>query len=64
MAFSAYLFLEINNGDIFKIKQDATITVDTIDRALLREILLTFEKMENELEELKNNRPIVIDPSL
>lgn len=64
IAFSVYLFFQINEGDIFKIKQDATITVNTIDRTLLSDTLEIFEKRENELKELKKNRPGIIDPSL
>lgn len=64
IAFSVYLFLQINEGDIFKSEQDISVTVDTIDRKLLSETLESFEKMEDELRELKNKRPSVIDPSL
>lgn len=62
--FSGYLFLEINRGDIFKVEGDISIRVNTIDRALLRDTLDSFEKMENELRELKKKRPSIIDPSL
>ena len=62
--FNGYLFLEISDGDIFKIEQDVIIKIDTIDRTLLRETLEVFDGMEMELEELKKNRPSIIDPSL
>jgi hypothetical protein len=64
MVFSGYLFLEINSRDIFKIENNTTFTIDTIDRTFLRETLESFEKMKVELEKLKNKRPNVIDPSL
>ncbi|HJO89899.1 MAG: hypothetical protein QGH85_02175 [Candidatus Pacebacteria bacterium] len=64
IAFSGYLFLEINEGDIFKVEQDITVIVDTIDRKLLSETLDSFDAMENEIKELKEKRPSVIDPSL
>ncbi|MFQ5661915.1 MAG: hypothetical protein ACE5F2_01540 [Candidatus Paceibacteria bacterium] len=64
VAFSVYLFLEINKGDIFKVEQDISVTVDTIDRKLLSETLASFEKMKDELKKLKSKRPSVIDPSL
>lgn len=64
IAFSGYLFFHINEGDIFKIEDDITVTIDTIDRTLMREILESFDATEIEFEALKKNRPSVIDPSL
>ena len=62
--FSSYLFFRINSGEIFIVKQDTAISVDTINRTLLKDTIESFEKKAIEFEQLKTNRPDVIDPSL
>ncbi|MDP6387962.1 MAG: hypothetical protein QGG63_01670 [Candidatus Pacebacteria bacterium] len=64
IAFSSYLFFQINDGDIFTVEQDIMISVETIDRTLLRETLSSFEEMERELEDLRERRSRIVDPSL
>ena len=62
--FSAYLFLQINKGEIFLVEPTQTTIADTIDREALTETLLLFEKKTLNLEALKRNRPTLVDPSL
>lgn len=62
--FSAYLFLQINKGEIFLVEPTQAIIVDTIDREALKEVLLLFEEKSRNFEDLKRNKPTLVDPSL
>ena len=62
--FSWYLFFQISNGGIFNIKQDINVSVETINRKLLKDTITAFEIKENEFEKLKVSGPGVVDPSL
>lgn len=64
IGFNVYLFLQINSGEIFIVENNETISVKTIDRALLRNTIDLFEIKEIEFDNLKNNKPKIIDPSL
>jgi type II secretory pathway component PulC len=64
VSFSVYLFMQINKGEIFVVKQDESVLSDSIDRTLLKETLSLYEEKSRNFEELKINRPSVVDPSL
>ena len=64
IAFSAFLFLEINRGDIFLVEPTAPSGIDTVDRDELREALLSFEEKARQFEALKTKKPTLADPSL
>ena len=61
---SVYLFFQINKGEIFISKENTPISVGTIDRAFLHEVIELFEMKEKEFDFLKTNKPITVDPSL
>lgn len=62
--FSAYLFLQINKGEIFLVEPPQTTFVDTIDREKLTKTLMLFEEKINNFEVLKRNKPTLVDPAL
>lgn len=64
IGFSWYLFLQINDNGIFNIKQDNTVSVETIDRELLNDINTSFKSKKDGFEKLKTDTLSVIDPSL
>ena len=64
VVFSWYLFLQISGGDIFNIKESTAVSVETIDRKLLSDTVISFEDKVREFEGLKDNKPRVVDPSL
>lgn len=64
IVFSAFLFLEINKGEIFLVEPATPSGIDTVDRNALREILFSFEEKAEQFEALKTSRPTLADPSL
>jgi hypothetical protein len=64
IAVSVYLFFQINSGGIFRVEQDTVISVDSINRALLRDTIDSFEQKKLEFERLKTKESSVVDPSL
>lgn len=63
LGFSLYLFIQINRGDIFVLKQDQAISVETIERNKVKEIIASFE-LKQVLFDDRTVSPIQIaDPS-
>lgn len=60
---SAYLFLEIRKGEIFLAEPPSVVRVNPIDRTLLSEILFHYSELERRHAALKDNPPILADPS-
>ena len=61
---SAYLFNEINKGEIFLVETPLPKAVNTIDKIQLQEILFTYEEKTRKFEAIKKRKPTLIDPSL
>jgi hypothetical protein len=66
VALSLYLFIRISSGDIFSIKQETVVSVETVDRATLRDIIVFFEQKEEEFDRSKTEGPSgdLVDPAL
>lgn len=62
--FSVYLFLQINKGEIFTVRQNGNVSLDTINRTLLEDTLLFFENKQQRFIEMNKNKPRFVDPSL
>lgn len=62
IGLSVFLFFEINNGELFITEEDRNISVETIDRKLLKDTIELFEMKAIEFENLKYNAPNIIDP--
>lgn len=43
LSFSLYIFLQINEGGIFLVRQNKEVRIGTIDRGALQELLTSFE---------------------
>lgn len=61
--FNLYLFLEINKGEIFLVEQNGSVQVETIDRAVLKEVLASFDVQEAVFKERGEAPPSIPDPS-
>jgi len=58
-----YLFLRVNSGEIFVVENRDISLRQTIDQAILDEVIEVYGAKEETLEELLSKRPHVIDPS-
>jgi hypothetical protein len=65
ISFSWYLFLQINGGDIFNIKRDNVVSIETISRKLLSDTTASFEGRADGFDKLKRvGSSGIVDPSL
>lgn len=64
LVFSIYLFSQISKGEIFIVHLEKTDGIEAIDKELLQKTLSFFEDKENRFNELRENKPIFVDPSL
>ncbi len=64
IGFSVYLFLQVSEGDIFLVEQSQEVRIDTIDRTLLEELLVSFEIKEALFEDRQITPPRIPNPSL
>ena len=55
VAFSAYLFLQVNQGAIFVTTNEEEITTNVFDEVMLKDTLDTFGEKKRLYEELKNS---------
>jgi len=60
--FSAYLFLEINRGELYALPPVFTGQLETIDRSVLGEILLSFDEKARQLDIFVENPPAIPNP--
>jgi len=59
-----YLFLKINNEEIFLLEKQNIQTQKTIDQVKLKEVIVHHEEKEKQFQELFSERPRVVDPAL
>ncbi len=64
VCLSAYLFLKIDRGDIFKAEQKNESTSEVVNRELLDSTVERFEAKKAKLIEIETERHISADPSL
>ncbi|MFA6536463.1 MAG: hypothetical protein WC250_00430 [Candidatus Paceibacterota bacterium] len=64
LAFSGYLFVKINRGEIFTVSKPATENLGTIDREKVKQALDAMDRKALKLKEIKNGGTIYVDPSL
>lgn len=65
VAFSAYMFIKINKGEIFVIEKDTDDSSQTLDIALLRDVVRDYNKKALEFERFKEIGSLdLVDPSL
>lgn len=64
LAFSGYLFIQINRGEIFKVAKPAADSLGTIDREKLAQTLVVINRKALKLKELKSGGTVYIDPSI
>ena len=64
LIFSVYLFSQISRGEIFVVQFNNTEGVETIDKNLLQETISFFDNKEERFNELRDNTPSFVDPSL
>lgn len=63
LAFSVYLFLKVNTGDIFLVAQSQNVHIESIDRSRVQEVLRSLTA-RNALFTERKRAPIRIpDPS-
>jgi hypothetical protein len=60
---SAYLFAEINAGSIFQTEPNQAITVETLDREALADVLSRLNERALLFEHYGRNKPNLIDPA-
>lgn len=60
LGLCVYLFLQVNEGNIFLVEQSQQVRVESIDRGRLEELLTSFE-VRDSLFGLRKNTPIRID---
>jgi hypothetical protein len=63
LGFSVYIFLQINEGGIFLVEQNQEIQINTIDRSVLQELLMSFEIREASFRDRTLSIPRLLDPS-
>ncbi|MBI2618302.1 hypothetical protein HYW58_02520 [Candidatus Kaiserbacteria bacterium] len=63
LLLSLYLFLQINEGDIFLVEQNQEIRIETIDRNMLNETIAFFESKNTRFESNKLLPLEIPDPS-
>lgn len=61
--FSAFLFFEIRQGEIFEVEDVKEITVESIDRKALADALSVVAEKERLYEEVRSARPKFVDPA-
>ena len=62
--FSAYMFIEIDKGDIFQIEKGEGNEELTIDEELLQSIVSYYSAKATEFERIRGARIPSVDPSL
>lgn len=62
VVFSFYLFIQINEGDIFISETSDDVVINSINRTLLNETLNVLREKNDLFNEIKRSKPIVIDP--
>ena len=62
LLFSLYLFLQINEGDIFLVDPQEQVSLDTIDRAKLERVIDMFKERSVLFEARKTTVPSTPDP--
>jgi len=60
--FSVYLFLEINRGELYASPPSSGRQLETIDRAVLKETLSSFEEKARRFEVYVENPPAIPNP--
>lgn len=63
LAFSGYLFVKINRGEIFTVIKPETENLGTIDREKMEQVLKLFGQKALKLKEIKAGGTVYIDPS-
>jgi flagellar basal body-associated protein FliL len=63
-ATSFYIFVHIENDEIFLAKGEDRPALKVFNAAKLKNIIQTLRSREEDLANLKANRPHVVDPSL
>lgn len=64
IGWSAYLFWQINQGDIFEVSPGPTVSSDAATRNNLRNILTVYGDKEKHFEELRLIKPVSTDPAI
>ena len=62
--FGVQLFLQTQSGSIFTSFNDSVVTIDTINRTELSEVLEVFRTQEATFDNIQTSPPTVFDPSL
>ena len=63
LSFSLYIFLQINEGGIFLVRQNKEVRIGTINRGTLQELLTSFEIRDTLFNERKTSYPKLQNPS-
>ncbi len=63
IGWSAYLFWQINQGDIFEVASAPTVGADAATRDNLKNILTIYDAKEKQFEALRLAKPTTIDPT-
>ncbi|MDB5266810.1 MAG: hypothetical protein JWN89_625 [Parcubacteria group bacterium] len=58
------LFIKVNNGEIFVVKEKTSTPVPTLNTALLDKTVTYYRDRAKTLEDIKANRDATVDPSL
>ena len=64
VAGSAYLFFQINKGELFIVEKKSVLANDTVDRKALEVTVAFYEERAQKFDLYKRNPPRVADPSL
>jgi hypothetical protein len=62
--FNGYLFFKINSGEIFQAAPRQVKPIETLDRALLEEVLEYMRNQATLFNHYLQHKPNLIDPSL
>jgi hypothetical protein len=64
LAFSGFILYQIYQGEIFLAEKHDPRTLRTIDRNKLKELIGQFKLSDGHFEELKADKPVLVDPGL
>ncbi|MEN9614367.1 MAG: hypothetical protein RLZZ347_674 [Candidatus Parcubacteria bacterium] len=64
LAFSGFILYQINEGDIFLAEKKDSQTIRTIDRDALKMLVGQFKLSDRRFEELKADKPGLVDPGI
>jgi hypothetical protein len=61
---SGYLFLQINQGNIFEVAPAKGPDADQTTRANLKNVLTIYDAREKHFEDLRTQKPVTQDPAI